>query len=354
MWAEIDKVWSYQVWVIDGQTVSLGKLAVSVIIILVGILISSLLVRLLSRRLAQLAHLTEGAASILEKSLRYSLMVLIALFALRILNIPLGAFAFLGGALAIGVGFGAQNLINNFISGFILMTERPIHIGDLVEIDKVVGRIEEIGGRCTRVRTGENIHILVPNSRFLENSIINWTLSDRQIRSKVTVGVIYGSPLQKVEALLLQAVRENPKVIQNEETMVVFNEFGDNALVFEVYFWIDVPTILARRRIESEIRFRIDALFRKAGIVIAFPQRDMHLYTSKPIEVDIGYKSDRPPAQQEQEAPVDSIPDPIARPAAAGDSPNALVAAPQPEQSPYIRENRKSGLRKMWSFFKRN
>ena len=288
MWEEIDKIWSYQVWVIDGQVVSLGKVVVSILIILVGILISSFVVRLLARRLARLAHLKETTASVLEKTLRYSLIVIITLFALRIVNIPLGAFAFLGGALAIGVGFGAQNLINNFISGFILMTERPIHIGDLVEVDKVVGRIEEIGGRCTKVRTGENIHILVPNSKFLENNIINWTLSDQNIRSKVMVGVIYGSPVRKVEELLLQAVRENPKVIQNKESMVVFNDFGDNSLVFEVYFWINVPTILARRRIESNIRFRIDELFREAGIVIAFPQRDVHLYASKPIKVDIG------------------------------------------------------------------
>jgi potassium efflux system protein len=294
MWEEIDKVWSYQLWVIDGQVVSLGKVVVSIIIFLVGILVASLVVRLLARRLARLAHLRESTASVLEKTLRYSLIALVALFALRIVNIPLGAFTFLGGALAIGVGFGAQNLINNFISGFILMTERPIHIGDLVDVDGVVGRVEEIGGRCTKVRTGENIHILVPNSKFLERNITNWTLSDQQIRSKVVVGVIYGSPVRKVEELLLQAVRENPKVIQDKESMVVFNDFGDNSLVFEVYFWITVPTILARRRIESNLRFRIDELFREAGIVIAFPQRDVHLYASKPIKVDVSGQASQP------------------------------------------------------------
>jgi potassium efflux system protein len=287
MWEEIYKVWSYQVWVIDGQVVSLGKVVVSIFIFVAGIFMASLVVRLLASRLARLAHLKESTASAFEKVLRYGIIVLIALFALRIVNIPLGAFAFLGGAIAIGVGFGAQNLINNFISGFILMTERPIRIGDLVEVDKVVGRVEEIGGRCTKVRTGENIHILVPNSKFLEKNITNWTLSDQQIRSKVSVGVIYGSPVRQVEELLLGAVRENPKVIQERESLVVFNDFGDNSLVFEVYFWINVPTILARRRIESNLRFRIDELFREAGIVIAFPQRDVHLFASKPIKVDL-------------------------------------------------------------------
>jgi small-conductance mechanosensitive channel len=209
----------------------------------------------------------------------------VALFALRIVNIPLGAFAFLGGALAIGVGFGAQNIINNFISGFILMTERPIGIGDLVEVDGVLGRVEAIGGRSTRVRTGENIHILVPNSSFLEKNIINWTLSDARIRSKVTVGVVYGSPVREVERLLLQAARESPRVLADREPFVLFREFGDNALIFEVYFWIQVRAVIERRRIESDIRFRIDELFRQAGVVIAFPQRDVHLDAGGPIPV---------------------------------------------------------------------
>ena len=278
--------------------------------------------------------------------------MLITLFALRILNIPLGAFAFLGGALAIGLGFGAQNPIKNFISGFILLTERPIHIGDLVEVDRVVGRIEEIGGRCARVRTGENINMLVPNSRFLENIIINWTLSDRQIRSKVTVGVNYGSRVRQAEELLLRAVRENPMVLHGKESLVVFNDLGDNALFFEVYFWINVPALLTRRRIESDIRFKIDDLFRKAGIVIAFPQRDMHLYTSKPIQVDIGQRSGNPPHQRELMVPAQVTSDPIPVQDTAADSPNAPVPAPQAEPPLATRESRKSGSSKMWSFLK--
>jgi small-conductance mechanosensitive channel len=287
MWEEIERIWQYQVLVIDGQAVTVGKIAVSVAIFLVGILIAGVVVRLVTRRLAAWAHLKEGTAAVTEKALRYTLYVLVALFALRIVNIPLGAFAFLGGALAIGVGFGAQNIINNFISGFILMTERPIGIGDLVEVDGVLGRVEAIGGRSTRVRTGENIHILVPNSSFLEKNIINWTLSDARIRSKVPVGVVYGSPVREVERLLLRAARENPRVLPDREPFVLFQEFGDNALIFEVYFWIQVRAVIERRRIESDLRFRIDELFREAGIVIAFPQRDVHLDAAGPIPVRI-------------------------------------------------------------------
>ena len=167
------------------------------------------------------------------------------------------------------------------------MTERPISIGDLIEVDGVLGEVEEIGARCTRIRTGENIHILVPNSTFLERNITNWTLSDKKIRTKVIVGVLYGSPVSKVKELLLRAAKENEKVIQEPEPFVLFADFGDNALIFEIYFWISIRKIIQRRVIESSLRFRIDDLFREAGIVIAFPQMDVHLDSQKPFELRI-------------------------------------------------------------------
>jgi small-conductance mechanosensitive channel len=209
---------------------------------------------------------------------------LIVLFALRVVNIPLTLFTFLGGAVAIGVGFGAQNLINNFISGFMVMAEQPIKIGDLIEIEGTFAMVEEVGARCTRIRTGANIHILVPNSSFLEKNIINWTLSDKEVRSQVTVGVIYGSPVREVERLMLQVAEEHQRVKKSPKPFVLFNDFGDNALIFDLYFWINMNRIMDRRIIESDIRFRIDELFREADIVIAFPQRDVHLDIQKPLE----------------------------------------------------------------------
>jgi small-conductance mechanosensitive channel len=232
-------------------------------------------------------HLKTTTAAAIGKVLNHVAVLLIILLALRWVNIPLTLFAFLGGAVAIGVGFGAQNLINNFISGFIMMAEQPIKIGDLVEVDDHFAVVEEIGARCTRIRTGSNVHILVPNSSFLEKSIINWTLSDRKIRTRVIVGVVYGSPVREVERLLTQAVMENKKVLKAPEPFVLFNDFGDNALIFEIHFWISISRLMERLMIESAIRFRIDDLFRKAGIVIAFPQRDVHLDTQKPLELRI-------------------------------------------------------------------
>jgi small-conductance mechanosensitive channel len=284
--SKIRDVWNFEIWVIDNRPVTVRKLLVSIVILIIGIFIAKYTVRILTKRLIYYARLKETTGSALQKVFLVLAYLLVFLFALRMVNIPLAAFAFLGGAIAIGVGFGAQNLINNFISGFIIMGERPISIGDLIEVEgSILGQVEDIGARSTRVRTGENIHILVPNSSFLEKNITNWTLSDQKIRTRVTVGVIYGSPVQTVKALLLEATKGIDNVLQEPEPFVLFSDFGDNALIFDVYFWISIRQIIQRRTIESSVRFQIDELFREANIVIAFPQRDVHLDAQKPLEV---------------------------------------------------------------------
>jgi len=282
---QVKRIWDFELWVIDNNAVTVRKLIVALAILIIGFLAAKYILRMIGTRLLSYANFKETTASAVQKVLTYTAYLLILLFALRIVNIPLAAFAFLGGAIAIGIGFGAQNLINNFISGFIMMAERPINIGDLIELEGIVGKVEEIGARCTRVRTGENIHILVPNSSFLEKNITNWTLSDRRIRTKVTAGVIYGSPVRKVEELMIRAVMEEKKTLKTPVPFVLFHDFGDSALVFEVYFWITIHQIIERRIIESTIRFRIDDLFREAGIVIAFPQQDVHFDAAKPLKI---------------------------------------------------------------------
>jgi small-conductance mechanosensitive channel len=143
------------------------------------------------------------------------------------------------------------------------------------------------------VRTPENIHIIVPNASFLEQDVINWTLSDHSIRSTLRVGVAYGSPVRDVEHLLYSAVREHPKVLDEPEPNVLFADFGDSALIFEAEFWTTIRTQLDRRRLLSDLRFRIDELFRENGITIAFPQRDVHLDTTRPLHVRVSTDRDR-------------------------------------------------------------
>ena len=280
---KVNSIWNLELWVIDEHGVTVKKMVMALIILLVGFIFVKRVILFWIRGLLSRVHMKETTTAAVEKIINYFIVFLLVLFALRVVNIPLTLFTFLGGAVAIGVGFGAQNLINNFISGFIVMAEQPIKIGDLVEIEGTFAMVEEIGARCTRIRTGANVHILVPNSSFLEKNIINWTLSDKEVRAQVTVGVIYGSPVREVERLMLQVADEHNRVKKSPKPFVLFNDFGDSALIFDLYFWISMSRIMDRRIIESDLRFHLDKLFREAGIVIAFPQQDVHLDLQKPL-----------------------------------------------------------------------
>jgi small-conductance mechanosensitive channel len=278
-------VWRFEVTSSEDRSITVGRIASGVMVFFAGILLARLLVNWFGPRLLGRLRVDEGAAHAYQSLGYYALLAVAFVTALRIVDIPLTAFAVVGGALAIGVGFGSQNIVNNFISGLILLAERPIKRGDLVELEGTYGNIERIGLRSTRVRTGDNVHVIVPNSAFLENRVVNWTHNDRQVRIRVAVGVAYGSPTREVERLILQAVEENEHVLEKPEPIVLFTEFGDNSLNFEARFWVVIRSLMGRLLIESNIRYRIDELFRESGVVIAFPQRDVHLDAATPIPV---------------------------------------------------------------------
>jgi small-conductance mechanosensitive channel len=160
-----------------------------------------------------------------------------------------------------------------------------VSIGDFIEIDSHRGIIESIGNRSTRIRRVDGVHLMVPNSQMLERVVINWTLVDNNFRTTVRVGVNYGSPVRLVEKLLLQATDEHELTLKEPPITVVFEDYGDNALIFDVFFWCIGIGEKELRVIRSDIRFRIEELFAEHGIVIAFPQRDIHLYAKTPIEV---------------------------------------------------------------------
>lgn len=281
----VRSVWIFEITTVGEQPITVGKIVVGLIVLIVGLSASRMLSRVIGRRVLPMMRLNEGAAAAVQSLLFYVLVVTFLLLALRAVNIPLTAFTVLGGALAIGVGFGSQAVIGNFISGLILLAERPIRVGDLVQIDALFGTIEHIGARSTRVRTGDNAEIIVPNSQFLDSRVINWTLSEDRMRTKVTVGIAYGSPTRDAAKLLRRAVEEHGRVLKSPAPVVIFQDFGSDALVFDVYFWIRMRTVMDRRVIESDVRFLIDHFFRDAGIVIAFPQRDVHIDGLGPIEL---------------------------------------------------------------------
>ena len=280
-------IWTFPLFTFsDGNTVLVNQLMLAIVIVGVGYLLTKLIERLIRRRLAK-TDLRPDEAHILQRIIFYVLIAGLIVTALSLLDVPLAAFAFVSGAVAIGVGFGAQNLINNFISGWILLFEKPVRIDDFIEINEHMGVVERIGNRSTRIRRTDGVHLLIPNSQMLERVVVNWTLIDDRIRTIVRVGVAYGSPVQKVADLILQAVTEQIEAQKEPPPRVVLEDFGDNAVVFDAYFWCEVGGERELRQIRSSIRFRIAELFAENGIVISFPQRDVHLDTLSPLQVQM-------------------------------------------------------------------
>ncbi|MDH4066351.1 MAG: mechanosensitive ion channel, partial [Acidobacteriota bacterium] len=280
--------------------ITVGSVVVATVLIAVGYFVSRAVSQLATRLLGRRVALEPGAANALESLSFYAMFVAFVFISLNLVSFPLTIFTIAGGAVAIGVGFGSQNVMNNFISGLILLFERPIRAGDLVGVEGTYGVVEHIGGRSTRIRTPDNTQMIVPNSLLIENSLVNFTLSDDILRTRVMVGVAYGSPVRTVERLLYQALREHPAVLDDREPRVLFTDFGDNALTFEALFWLRARTVLERRTVESDLRFRIDELFRDAQVVIAFPQRDVHLDTLRPLDVRLVAERTAAPAMAEE------------------------------------------------------
>jgi len=258
------------------QSVTSGQILLVPAVILFGLLLVRWCGRLISSRMTA-NDVNADVVQLVSRAFYIVGIGVLAITTLDLLNVPLTAFAFVSGAIAIGVGFGAQNIINNFISGWILMWERPIRIGDFLEIGETRGTVERINTRSTRIRRVDGVHLLIPNSYLLENIVVNWTLVDRLARSVVRVGVAYGAPVERVAELIVQAAKAEEAILGEPEPAVFFEDFGDNALIFDLYYWINATADRDARAIRSNVRFRINALFRENGIVIAFPQRDIHV-----------------------------------------------------------------------------
>ncbi len=259
-----------------GKTLTMLDLLIVPTVLLVGVIFIGWSTRIL-KKVMRRRDITPDAIQVITRAYWIIAYVMLFLGLLSLLHIPLTAFAFVSGAIAIGIGFGAQNIINNFISGWILMWERPIRIGDFLEMGDIRGTVESVNTRSTRIRRNDGVHVLIPNSYLLENTVINWTLVDKLMRTTVRVGVAYGSNVKAVRELMEQAANEHPEVLNDPPAVVFFEDFGDNALIFDLKLWIDSGEERDLRRIRSDIRFRLEELFDEANIVVAFPQRDIHV-----------------------------------------------------------------------------
>ena len=264
------------------QIVSTDKFNITVYDILISFLIIAITVILLKllnsffKKLEKRNKIEIGTGASIYKIIQYVVWLIVFVILLQTMGVNITVLIAGSAALFVGLGFGLQNLFNDFASGLILLFERTLKVGDVVELgDGMVGEVLNINLRVSEIRDRNNITIIVPNSKLVNEKVINWTHVDKNTRFNVKVGVAYGSDLEKVQSLLLQASNANKLVERIPEPFIRFNNFGDSSLEFELLFWTNHTFTV--ENIKSDIRLEIDRLFRENNIVIAFPQMDVHL-----------------------------------------------------------------------------
>jgi len=224
------------------------------------------------------------AQSGLDRSLQYAIAQVVSnivlvvgiVIVLENTGIHLAALAVFAGALGVGVGFGLQNIASNFISGLVILAERPITIGDRVEVAGIAGQVEHIRARSTVIRTNDNIMMIVPNTKFIDSPVTNWTYGDRRVRYRIPVGVAYGSDVNKVRDALLAVAHKNPQTLKEPAPNVFLEQFGENSIDFKLMVWSSEMSARPSRY-RSDLNFAIAEKFREAGIEFPFPQRDVHI-----------------------------------------------------------------------------
>jgi len=272
-------VWLYAIITnrqqIGNIDISIGDFVVFFLAIYASILISRLIRFILEEDVLVHMKLPRGVPGAVSMLTNYVIIGLGLMIALSVAGFDLSKFAIVLGALGVGIGFGLQNIVNNFISGLILIFERPIQLRDTVSQGELLGTVTRIGIRSSTIRTFDGAEVIVPNANLISNEVTNWTLSDRRRRIQILVGVAYGTDPEKVLKILSETIKSNPDILDTPEPMLLFKEFGDSSLNFDVRFWTaDSATWLD---LKSDVTISINNAFKKAGIEIPFPQHDLHL-----------------------------------------------------------------------------
>lgn len=220
----------------------------------------------------------------LDRSLQYAIAQVVSnivlvvgiVIVLENTGIHLAALAVFAGAVGVGIGFGLQNIASNFISGLVILAERPITIGDRVEVAGIAGQVEHIRARSTVIRTNDNIMMIVPNTKFIDSPVTNWTYGDRRVRFRIPVGVAYGTDVRKVRESLLAVAHENPHTLKEPGPGVYLEQFGENSIDFKLVVWSSEMSARPSRN-RSDLNLAIAEKFRETGIEFPFPQRDVHI-----------------------------------------------------------------------------
>jgi len=294
LWVALYKFFDAPLFPIGNSSISLGDIVFFLISIILLIYLSGKVKKFLSNRILKRYTHDKGTVEATATIFRYIIIVLGLIIIFQTAGIDLSTLGIIAGALGVGIGFGLQNVTNNFISGIIILFERPIRVGDRIEVGNINGNVVNISARATTVLTNDNIAIIVPNSEFISSRVINWSHNDRNVRFWIPIGVSYHEDPQIVKKLLLEVADENDGILKTPAPEVIFEEFGDSSLNFSLAVFTseftDRPKML-----KSNLNFAISEKFKKHKIEIPYPQRDLHLKSGFEIlNKDAGKKDLKP------------------------------------------------------------
>ena len=273
-----------RVWEIGDLKIAIGNILLFFISIWLAVQIAKFVRFILEGDVLPRLNLARGVPGAISSITTYVIIGFGIIIATVSAGIDLSSFALLAGALGVGIGFGLQDIVKNFISGLILIFERPIQVGDAVQVDELSGRVKHIGIRSSIIKTWEGAEVIVPNGNLISNKLINWTLSDQLRRIDIKVGVAYGTDVSLVMETLLECAKQNESLLTSPAPYVLFNDFAESYLEFELRCWTSNYSNWVE--IRSDIRVAIDEAFEKEEIVIPYPQRDLHIITDKTKEKD--------------------------------------------------------------------
>jgi small-conductance mechanosensitive channel len=282
-WLEVDHSLSIFVsgFTIGAITISLKNIFSGIFIFLIIIILTRILTSFLTKKFKEIDHVSIGVNNTIITLINYFGILMAFLTALPVIGVSFSKLSIIVGALSVGIGFGLKNIVNDFVSGLILLFERPIKIGDRIQVQSGEGYVEKINARATIIRTFDMATIVVPNSELVSLSLLNWFYKGKQGRLKLAVGVDYGADPKIVKELILQCATEHPSVLKKPEPNVVWMSFGDSSLNFELRAFL--ANYDESRVVKSDLHFKIFEKFKEAGISIPFPQRDIHIKSTNEI-----------------------------------------------------------------------
>jgi len=272
----LERFWQIPLYSIGKTTISLGTVFYLTIVLTGLFYVTARLKTWIVERLLSRSQVEVGVRHAVASIVRYIVLAIGFIVVLQTAGIDVSTLTVVFGALGIGVGFGLQSITNNFVSGIILLFERPIKVGDRIEVGTVNGDVVNISPRATTIVTNDNIAIIVPNADFISSKVVNWSYTNRDVRFNFSVGVSYGSDPDEVRRVLLEVAHRHSGVLTDPAPSVLFHEFGDSSLNFVLRVWTrefaTIPGVL-----RSELNFAISRAFKEQGIEIPFPQRDLHI-----------------------------------------------------------------------------